>query len=86
VNNYLIPTFDEWHKTKMGCTFEEKWEYAGALHGTAMRALSVAMRDYVTEMTRLAAARNYMDDSPNAPAQEPAERLGYEPFNYTERS
>jgi hypothetical protein len=86
MNNSTIPTFDEWHEAKMGCTFDEQWMRAGMPIWEAMLALSIAMRDYVTEMTRLAAARNSVDDSPKAPAEEAAKRLGYESFNYTERS
>lgn len=47
-----LPTFDAWFKKKHGWTFEEAYmrPHDNALR--AMRALSEALREYVSEMAR----------------------------------
>lgn len=81
MNNPTLPAFDEWYEAKMRQTFEEQWMRGGMPIWPAMKALSIAMRDYMTEMARLAAAQHSKDDP-----KTPGERQGFEPFNYTERS
>ena len=81
MNNDTLPTFDEWYEAKLGQSFEALWmqDWMQIDHG--MRALTVAIRDYMTEMARLAAAKNSKDDP-----KTPGGRQGFEPFGYAERS
>lgn len=46
------PTFDEWYKAKRGLSFEEQYMQALMPIPDAMKALSIAMREYVSEMVQ----------------------------------
>lgn len=45
-----MQTFDEWHLAKYGVSFDDLHMQPETHIGTAMRALTVALRVYITEM------------------------------------
>lgn len=47
-----MPTFDEWHTQKYGCSFESKWERPGMMLQDSLKALSKELRNYVSELAR----------------------------------
>lgn len=46
----MKPTFDEWFEKKHGASFDHIYMQPGMLMDTALRALTHAMREYVSEV------------------------------------
>lgn len=47
-----VPSFDEWYEKKHGRSFEEQWMPPHAVIADSMKALTRAMREYVSEIVR----------------------------------
>jgi len=47
-----VETFDEWFKRRYGCTFDEAYMTPGIKTVDAMRALTVEIRRYVSEVVK----------------------------------